>query len=326
MIVKIFKTNQIYIFAFVFVALLVLRAPSVYNLAPLSISGYLPAIEWLFNFLNSWPVLSYLIGVVLILIQGIIISRIADDNQLFDQYSNLPALILAILYSMTFQLNWLSPAMIASTFLVFALKQIISIFNQKNVNAAVFRSGILIGLATFFYVPSIGMLLILFYNLSIFRSFHWKEYTMAILGIMSVYFYMLSYYLLTDQFELLLSNVFRHELYYTLLYTDWTQWTLYGSYILLTIFSYVALLNSISQRSIRTNNIYKVLSFFLFTPILFAAIFYTDLLSMLALILPPLSIVVSKFLLNIWKKWIGEVIVYMILGLIIFREVNAILN
>jgi len=321
MIVRIFRTNQIYIFAFVLLVLLILRAPSIYNVAPISADGYFPVIEQVFIFLNTWPILSYLLGITLILFQGVIISGIGGENQLFIQNSNLPAFVLALMYSMVSQLNWISPSLVASTFLVLALKQIISIYNQKSVDGEVFRTGILIGLASLFYLPSIGMFVVLFYNLSIFRTFHWKEYVISIFGVMSIYFYVLSYYLLTDQVELLITDILQPELYFNFISPNWIQWSLYSIFIILILFSYGILMNTIQKRTIRINNVYKVLSIFFFTPALFAVFFLSDLLSILILILPPFSIIISNFLLNISRKWIGEFVIYIILILIVLREV-----
>ena len=132
MIVKIFRTNQVYIYAFIPLVLLILRWPVLIEDAPFTSSGQLPFMSDFFAWLSGYPFLSLILGMVAITYQAYELSELCNEHRLVPYSSNLTAFILAISYAVFAPHLWFSPGILANVFLVLSLRRILNILHQGD--------------------------------------------------------------------------------------------------------------------------------------------------------------------------------------------------
>jgi hypothetical protein len=75
------------------------------------------------------------------------------------------------------------------------------LYNNKNARSALFNIGIIIGISTFFYFPSIAFAILIIVGLTLTRPFKLAEWLIALLGIITPYYFLLSYVFLTDKWR-----------------------------------------------------------------------------------------------------------------------------
>ena len=171
MLVKVFKSNQIYIYAFLPLVLIALRWPVLFNDAPFTPSGQLPFLTDFFTFLSANPWMSLFLGMAAIIIQAVLLAGIVNDHRLIHYSTNLTAFVIVICYSIFAPQNYFSPVIFSNVFSVLALSKIMKIQQNGEVFGNLFRAGIYISIGSLIYLPSLFMLLIVFYAIGIIRIF-----------------------------------------------------------------------------------------------------------------------------------------------------------
>lgn len=321
MIVRLFKTNQVYIFAFIPLVLLFLRWPVLAGDAPFTSSGQLPFLTDFFAWLSLHAWLSLILSIVAITYQAYVLADIANEHRLLPYSSNLYALILALFYSVFSPQDWFSPAIFANVFSVLALRLIMDIFHQGGIQGNLFRAGIYIGLASMLYLPSTFMLLILFYDLAIIRTFHWREYVIPVLGMILVYLYLLAYFFLRSETEIVVNYFMEPKTFLSFLDFNLLNWLPALVVVMMSIMSFIYLLTTGSKRTVRQNNLFKVIGINFILTLILSLIYSKDFMSASTLIWPSLTVVVTYYLLGIKKKWMLESIVYLLIISIIARDI-----
>jgi hypothetical protein len=81
------------------------------------------------------------------------------------------------------------------------LSKLCNLHNSNSPKTALFNIGIITGLATFFYFPSIAFALLIIVGLGITRPFRLPEWLMALLGILTPYYFLAAWVFLTDKWH-----------------------------------------------------------------------------------------------------------------------------
>lgn len=119
---------------------------------------------------------------------AVLMASTANNAELFDRRNRLPALLLVLLLGIVpgplFQ-----PALIGALPLVFAFRLVWAIQGRPIVIGALFRSGMLVGLAALFYFPYAFMVVPVWAAVSVARSFNWREYAMPLAGTLLVFYF-----------------------------------------------------------------------------------------------------------------------------------------
>ncbi|HAW51326.1 MAG TPA: hypothetical protein DCX54_03195 [Flavobacteriales bacterium] len=324
MLTRIFSTNRVFIFAFLPFVLFILRGVSVFNSPPVQVSGQFPWIADIFFFINQYSSLNVILTVGLITVQAYYLARICDQQRLFHQTSNLPGFILAINYSLFTAFNYLSPALVANLFLILAMQRIMSVYNQAYVIPVLFRAGFYIGIAGVFYKPSLFFFILISYQLFISRTFNWREYLIPFLAMLLPFFYLYSYYFLYDDDSTVMNWFGYGQQYFLEESKGMLPWLAPIMASLITLIALGNLLSTSLKRTSRTNNLYKWLFSAMVLGFILTFFFTIDVHSSLLLSLPAVSIIQSYFFLGIRKNWIREALVYLVIGVIVIRELTLI--
>lgn len=324
MILRIFKTNQLYIYAFIPLLVLVLRWPVFFRDAPFTPSGQLPFFSDFFAWLSIYPWLSVILSAVAISYQAYLISEMMNEHRLLPYSSNLAAFVLTINYSFLAPQAWFSPIILSNIFVVLSLRRILSIFHQGKIYGNLFRAGIFIGIGSLIYLPSSFMLIILIYDLYLIRTFQWREYVIPSLGFIVPYIYLLSYYYLRSESDIFLNYFIEPKTFLT--FTDYGlfNWLPLLAGVLLICSSILYLILSGSRRTVRENNLFKVIIAMLIITVILCVIYSNDIMSATALLWPAASILIAYFLLGIRRKIISESIGYILIIAIILRDLIAV--
>ncbi|MEQ9063700.1 MAG: DUF6427 family protein [Vicingaceae bacterium] len=319
MIVRIFSTNRIYILTFLPLVLMVLAIGAYFDAGLPSFEGQLSIFKGPIAYFNSHRILAFVCATALIVTQAFYLTRICDQLRLFDQSSHLPAFVLTISYALFGDLIVLSPVHFAILFLVMALERLLQIYNQTNVKGLLFRAGFYIGLATMFFKPSAIFILILFYHLNVFRTFNWREHLIPVLAWTTPVFYVFAAFFITGSTGKFVQWAFNRSQFYG--NRDFTMFDWPGPLIFLFILigALFHLFSSGSKRTIRINNLYKVITAGFLVCAIFLLTYPPDFLSVFALSLPFLSILLSHYLLSLRKNWWREFLIYLFLGSVMLR-------
>lgn len=128
-----------------------------------------------FGWSSSQPFLSTLTASALVFIQAVTINILADEFRLMGERNWFPGLFYALTTSALPDFLFVSPPLVAATFLPFSLWAIYKAYQKPNVEGAVFDAGLWIAVASLFYPPAILLLVAGFAGLEVVRVFRLHE-------------------------------------------------------------------------------------------------------------------------------------------------------
>lgn len=147
------------------------------------------------------PVIYPLVVWVLTLTQAITFNNIVNNEKLLPRPNYLPAVSYILITSLFPEWNQLSSTLIVNSLMVSVWAILSRLFNHPRPKSQLFNAGIIVGLASFFYFPAIGFSILLFAALINLRPFHFSEWLVALLGILTPYYFLFAFIFLSGSWN-----------------------------------------------------------------------------------------------------------------------------
>lgn len=140
------------------------------------------------------------IATVLIFLQTLYFVFIANRRNLFNEKNYIPGLIFLTLMNASFDFMKLSPALMANTFVLMSLNATLrQIEKREGVGDDVFESGLFLGIATLFHLPSFILIAWAILVLFLYTGINLRQTFMVILAYIMPIFFMYLYFFFNDQ-------------------------------------------------------------------------------------------------------------------------------
>ncbi|HMI80072.1 MAG TPA: DUF6427 family protein [Ferruginibacter sp.] len=162
---------------------------------------YRAFLDWLKPFGNGFPVIYPLIAFFLLYTQAISFNKLVNDHRLMQRPNYLTGMSYLLITSLFMEWNMLSSPLIINTLLIWVWAQMSGLYSNPNPKTALFNIGIAIGVATFFYFPALAFAALIIFGLAITRPFKLAEWLLALLGIITPYYFLLAIVFLTDKWK-----------------------------------------------------------------------------------------------------------------------------
>lgn len=186
-----FRTNQI-LNSLIFLIYLLLARGSAFLLTPEADDAAVsttPLADFILNVLaglNTWEYRIVEFG--LLFVQAVYISLIVRKHRLVSEYLLLPGAMYLLLASAIPSFFSIFPILVANTFVLIAIEQLMSTYRNPLASGKIFNLGFWIGLASLFYFPYVFLLLLAIFGLGSLRAFRISEFLAALTGTFAVYF------------------------------------------------------------------------------------------------------------------------------------------
>lgn len=133
---------------------------------------------------SPWTALA--LSLVLILGLAHSLNRMANDSELFDRRNHLPVVLLVLLLALLPFGLVPGPAFMGMWAVVLAMGRVWTSTGRKGNLSAVFDSGLLLGVASSFYLPYAFLIVVVWASLAVTRPLNWKEYVLPPMGLAAV--------------------------------------------------------------------------------------------------------------------------------------------
>ena len=150
---------------------------------------------------NSVPAIYPIISFLLLYTQAVTFNKLANDQRLMQKPNYLTGMAYLLITSLFKEWNILSAPLIVNSLLIWVWANMSGLNNNKNAKSTLFNIGIIIGVSTFFYFPSIAFAILIIVGLTVTRPFKLAEWLIALLGIFTPYYFLLAYVFLTDKWK-----------------------------------------------------------------------------------------------------------------------------
>lgn len=158
-------------------------------------------LNFLAPFGKDFPIIYPIIVLVLVLWQAISFTNFINNQKLLPKATYLPAMAYVLITSLFPEWWQLSSALIVNSLLVWVWANLSSLFNSPKPKTIVFNASMVIGLTSFLYFPALAFIILVFFALISMRPFQLSEWVIAILGLLTPYYFLFSFLFLAGNWN-----------------------------------------------------------------------------------------------------------------------------
>lgn len=245
--IRFFKINDPYRLIFIFIIVLVVRIPfwvtvdwmTILQLKwfligeKLSYSSHLykdlyeyisplsGGTFWIIESISGRSLITVqILGLLLTYIQITVISFSFNERNVYEEKNYIPGLIYGLLSCLFFDFYFISPILLSTTFLVFALNNVLrQIEFRAKRDERILSTGIFLGLAGLFYIPSLLFVIVVLVIYYLFTSTVSRRFLLMIYGWLLPLIIALVYYYIHDSSNELLAVLVSTKYYSRTFYT-----------------------------------------------------------------------------------------------------------
>ena len=284
----------------------------------------MPLYQSLLCILNCNPLYLNIFGFLIILIISYSLIQLNEQFIFIKQRTDLPSALFIILASCAILVNGLHPALISALFLFLSLNRVFKIYHgTRNISSA-FDIGVLIGLASLFYLPTSLFFIWFMWALVILGTFKLREFMGGLIGFITPLFFICCWLFWQGNLEDFIDQtkmIFEHQ-------EQFVDFSI--SHILYWIF--LALLSLISifftiwgfeEKRVRSRKYLLILVALFVTSIAVGILFPSAIIAQIFIAAIPLSYIFSYFFVMNRNTKISEILFGMlVLGCIILSIIK----
>lgn len=287
----------------------------IHPLAPIA-EVEMPLYSFADTFFRSHHYLALSIGLLLLIAEAFLLNFILLSHQVIVKKNWLPALFVIVFGSCSPGLLWPGPEQFAGILLLFVLHILLGTYRQDKSFGSVFNCGLLIGLATQLYLPSIIFFVFGLIAIIILRPFIWREWVMLFFGVLIPFIYGGVYYYWNDTYSEITTRVITDPIIHRsfFLKLDSSDYFLAGMTLLVLLVSAGRLVSGSLTSTLKTKkgiSLFLWFTFFALVAMLPAQNFGVG---TFRFVIYPFAFFASNYFLNARRGWIAEVIFTLLLA------------
>jgi hypothetical protein len=203
-VVGIFKANNPFNTFLLFLYGLVLKLPWILH-------PHVPVVQKTDGFLfkelllraehtgSQFPLIYPAITYFLLFTQAITFNKLVNDQKMMQRPNYLPGMSYLLITSMFSEWNILTAPLVINSLLIWVWARMSTLYSNTKPKSTLFNIGLMIGVSTFFYFPSLAFVLLIVFALIVSRPFILAEWVISILGILTPYYFLFSYLFISDK-------------------------------------------------------------------------------------------------------------------------------
>ncbi len=169
---------------------------------PVNSESYLtPAYSLLQGILNGNLILLAIIAMILVISGALLFNYSLTKFDLVPKNTLVPAMVYIVLMSYSPNLLGLHPVAFPALFTILILFYLFQVYTEEEAYAQVYNIGLLIGISSLFYFPSIFLILFIWLTFVVYRLYSWREWVIPITGIITPYIFLFTYYFMVNNLE-----------------------------------------------------------------------------------------------------------------------------
>lgn len=158
--------------------------------------------EWIMkgiqNIFGSNPRVMVLLGMINLVLQSLVVNRLASEYKLFSTDSFVPAALFLIISSLVPEWNTISAPLIANWFILFVINNLLRLPFTTTPNKLLFNTGMFTALAGMCYYPSLLFVAFIVWSVLMLQPFKIKDPIIILLGLITPVYFLVSFCYLLD--------------------------------------------------------------------------------------------------------------------------------
>ena len=140
-----------------------------------------------------------LLAFLLLYAQALMVNYLVNEYRLIARPSFLPAMAYMLLTTLLPEWNMLSAPLISNTLIIWMFIYLFKLYNAPNAKAHIYNIGLIAGINSYIYFPSLVFVVSILLGLMILKPFRINEVILFVLGCLTPYYFYAVYLFLIDQ-------------------------------------------------------------------------------------------------------------------------------
>lgn len=175
-------------------------------LKPLRDEGDNYLYHWITGFLETiignTPLFYSFLAFLLLFTQATLLNRISNSLRLFPKQNYLVGMSFLLLTSLMKEWTYFSAPLLVNSLMIWIWYRLIKLYNNNNPKASIYDVAVMLGLLPLVYSPAVAFVLLLLLALIVTRPLRVTEWIVALLGLMTPYYFLFLVLYLTDKWVL----------------------------------------------------------------------------------------------------------------------------
>jgi len=280
-----------------------------------------PGYSLIISLIGNSALVGSIIAFLMVFAGAFLFNFILTKYDLVQKNTLIPSLVYIVLMSHSTSLLYYHPACISGFLMVVVLYYTFQIYTEEEAFPQVFNSGLVIGVASLFYFPSVFFLLFIWITFILYSLYKWREWLIVLIGFIVPYIFLFTYYFWFDQLEAALlayNNYFLNLTFFDFSFSySYLSYIILGFIIVFTVWSLFTMSTEIGEKTINIRKHFWTVFWLFFIAILTYTISGFDFHSYQVFILIPVSVFISYTLTyssrEIWTEFIFGLMVLLII-------------
>lgn len=187
MLARLFRSNQPGVLVVLLLLVPALFLPHLGARAPAMDHG-MPIARALGSAFTQAPWVYGILLMLTVMLLAVQVTELMNEAEVLDRRNHLPALLLPLFLALCCGPGAPGPGLFALPFVVWAMRRCWTITNRGAVLSPLFDAGLLLGVASQFYMPYAFLVVVLWASVAVIRPFQWREYVVPLLGTALVFY------------------------------------------------------------------------------------------------------------------------------------------
>ena len=135
---------------------------------------------------------------LLLYTQALIVNYIVNEYRMTTRQTFLPAMSFMLITSLVPEWSYLSAPLVSGTIILWCFSKVFRLYNLDQANSRIYNIGLLVGLASFFFFPSVLFAICILIGFMILRPFRLNEFILFLVGITTPYYFYAVYLYLAE--------------------------------------------------------------------------------------------------------------------------------
>lgn len=151
---------------------------------------------------GSGLIIASLLALFLLYVQSLMLNYMINEYRLTNHQTFLPAMAYMLITSLLPEWSYMSAVLLSNSFIILMFIILFSLYNAASGNGKIYNIGLLAGLASYLFFPSVFFSISVMLGLMILRPFRLNELFLLLMGAFTPYYFYAVYLFLNDHFNI----------------------------------------------------------------------------------------------------------------------------
>jgi len=282
----------------------------------------MPFYQLIFGAIHKAPVLNHLVALLIMIVIAFTLIRIGVRDQLLQERSFMPGIFFIFFTVALPEARHVSPALISSLFYILCFAILFEVHDKKPDTLSIFTASLVLVLGNMFCLKLIWFVPLIWISLWTMRSVSWRElfYPLVAYALLALFLFTWFWGIKSDSagfLELIKENM---AISGTFEPYHYSVYLLYGFFLLLVMIASLYMINRFQSMKTVIQNIYQVMFYMFLVGLLFFFFILRFEATSLVYIALPVTFVLSNYFHRKRNPWIHEVVLWILLGLVVYVQ------